>query len=247
LERSRPRQACPCSVTATSRHTPTLWCASAHTLTLGPSPHLRCAASRMEHGKESRSHGSRLANLTQQLSHGWMPLLLAMLPTRSSCPLSVTRSVTRTASPPSLAGSFPGRSQILTRTCNPTQRIREVSGCDGVMIGRAAIDSPWVFRELTGRAPPGSWPHVAEVDAAVAEFHSWRDEHDGSSDPRFAHPPPRATVANFHAQNFHRIRVQVRSGLGHGPSVELGARSHHLSLRIPAVCSVPTSMRVVPT
>lgn len=111
----------------------------------------------------------------------------------------------------SRAGSLPGRSlALLTRTYNThTQRIREASGCDGVMIGRAAIDSPWVFRELTGQAPPGSWPDVAEVDDAVAEFHSWGDQHDDAIKTRFAHPPPRATVSNFHAQNFRRIRRQV--------------------------------------
>jgi hypothetical protein len=65
-----------------------------------------------------------------------------------------------------------------------------------------------VFRELTGRAPPAFWPDVAEVDQAVADFHSWGDDNDES---RIAHPP-RATVNNFHAQNFARIRVQADTG-----------------------------------
>ena len=58
------------------------------------------------------------------------------------------------------------------------------AGCDGVMLARAAIRNPWVFRDfLPGAAgdapPPGAaaawdggrcWPNAAEVDAAAAAY-----------------------------------------------------------------------------
>lgn len=35
------------------------------------------------------------------------------------------------------------------RTYNDLDKIREVTGCDGVMIGRAAQGNPWIFRQFT--------------------------------------------------------------------------------------------------
>ncbi len=35
------------------------------------------------------------------------------------------------------------------RTCDDLDRIQEVTGCDAVMIGRAAQGNPWIFRQLT--------------------------------------------------------------------------------------------------
>ncbi|MBI3186092.1 MAG: tRNA dihydrouridine synthase DusB [Myxococcales bacterium] len=34
------------------------------------------------------------------------------------------------------------------------RRMLEATGCDAVMIGRAALGNPWIFRELLGGAPP---------------------------------------------------------------------------------------------
>ncbi|XXF77016.1 tRNA dihydrouridine synthase DusB [Myxococcaceae bacterium GXIMD 01537] len=40
------------------------------------------------------------------------------------------------------------------RTPADAQRMRESTGCDFVMIGRAALGNPWIFRELLGGPPP---------------------------------------------------------------------------------------------
>ena len=40
------------------------------------------------------------------------------------------------------------------KTPGDARRMLDVTGCDFVMIGRGALGNPWIFRELTGGAPP---------------------------------------------------------------------------------------------
>ena len=40
------------------------------------------------------------------------------------------------------------------QTVADAERMRQQTGCDFVMIGRAALGNPWIFRELLGGAPP---------------------------------------------------------------------------------------------
>jgi tRNA-dihydrouridine synthase B len=52
---------------------------------------------------------------------------------------------------------FPDRTIIGNgdvRTPADAWRMRETTGCDFVMIGRAALGNPWIFRELGGGEPP---------------------------------------------------------------------------------------------
>jgi nifR3 family TIM-barrel protein len=52
---------------------------------------------------------------------------------------------------------FPDRTIIGNgdvKTPADAQRMLDTTGCDFVMIGRAALGNPWIFRELTGGEPP---------------------------------------------------------------------------------------------
>lgn len=42
------------------------------------------------------------------------------------------------------------------RTPADARRMRAETGCDAVMIGRAALGNPWIFRELNGGEPPSA-------------------------------------------------------------------------------------------
>ena len=59
------------------------------------------------------------------------------------------------------------------KTGADARRMREVTGCDAVMIGRAALGNPWIFAEaaaaVRGEAPPA--PPTVEERMAVAKRH----------------------------------------------------------------------------
>jgi tRNA-dihydrouridine synthase len=102
------------------------------------------------------------------------------------------------------------------------------TGCAGVMLGRAAIHNPWVFRALTAApeaaaAPEAvedaapwdaggggsgggnaalAWPSAAELDRAEQAYGVWGESFQASQ-RRFQ---------TFHAGNFNRIREGVLSG-----------------------------------
>ena len=49
------------------------------------------------------------------------------------------------------------------RTPQDARRMQEMTGCDFVMIGRAALGNPWIFRQLQGGAPPSCEERCATV------------------------------------------------------------------------------------
>jgi tRNA-dihydrouridine synthase B len=49
------------------------------------------------------------------------------------------------------------------RTPQDARRMQETTGCDFVMIGRAGLGNPWIFRQLLGGAPPSCEERCATV------------------------------------------------------------------------------------
>ena len=91
------------------------------------------------------------------------------------------------------------------------EQMRAQTGCDAVMLARAAIRNPWVFRDFvaetatntTGSVWDGGryWPTVDEVDAALADYRAAVREFAGK--PKFA---------AFHERNFARLRRVASTG-----------------------------------
>jgi tRNA-dihydrouridine synthase B len=85
------------------------------------------------------------------------------------------------------------------------QKLMRESGCDGVMVARGAIRSPWIFRELTGRGP--GQPTLMELDVVEAEW--TRRATELQSKPKYF---------EWHREGFRRLRArlsgQVVSGTG---------------------------------
>ena len=44
------------------------------------------------------------------------------------------------------------------------ERMMRETGCDGVMVGRAALGNPWIFREIKARAAGGPLPERPSVE-----------------------------------------------------------------------------------
>jgi tRNA-dihydrouridine synthase len=72
------------------------------------------------------------------------------------------------------------------------QRMMAQTGCDGVMIARAAIQNPWIFRELAGRG--NATPSPEEIAAAQARY-----------DELAAKWHTREKYRLFHVENFSRM------------------------------------------
>ena len=87
------------------------------------------------------------------------------------------------------------------RTHADVEKIMQTTGCDGVMVGRAAMRNPWVFSSLiTGQEE--KWPTLQQVEAALQENESW-------SNPQ----PAAARYERFRKENFERLRHQaLRNG-----------------------------------
>lgn len=68
-------------------------------------------------------------------------------------------------------------------TPEDARRIREISGCDGIMIGRAGLGNPWVYRNmnqaLTGSTEPPYVPNGAERRQTLLRHFELEIEHIG--------------------------------------------------------------------
>ena len=82
-------------------------------------------------------------------------------------------------------------------------RLRAMTGCDGVMIARAAIRNPWMLGALAGRTAADDEPRptVDEVDAAAEAYAAMADAHS-----------TRAKYREFNAANFARLRLAAATG-----------------------------------
>ncbi|MDX2014518.1 MAG: tRNA-dihydrouridine synthase family protein [Myxococcaceae bacterium] len=86
------------------------------------------------------------------------------------------------------------------------QRLLRETGCDGVMIARGAIRSPWIFRELTGRG--SGQPTLAELDEAEA---AWKERATAlGSKPKFF---------EWHTEGFRRMRARLTGRPLVGPTM----------------------------
>jgi len=74
------------------------------------------------------------------------------------------------------------------------QRLLDTTGCDGVLIARGAIRSPWIFRALDG-AGAGE-PTVAELDQAEREYF----ERAKQTKPKYL---------EWHREGFRRMRERL--------------------------------------
>lgn len=94
------------------------------------------------------------------------------------------------------------------KTPADARRMFDETGCDGILIARAAVENPWCFQALTGRG--SGIPAPVEIERAKA---AWDDTaHKRATKPKYV---------EFHAANFQR--------LGHnGPLVDM-PRNQHMS------------------
>jgi len=61
----------------------------------------------------------------------------------------------------------------------------ELTGCDAVMIGRAALGNPWIFRELTGGEPASLEERIKMVERHVAMLDGYKEKHMGGMIKKF--------------------------------------------------------------
>lgn len=94
-----------------------------------------------------------------------------------------------------------GNGDVVSRAA--AQQLMEQTGCDGVMIARAAIRSPWVFRELNGFGDHE--PTLAEIDDAERDWVERARKH--SSKPKFF---------EWHQEGFRRMRERARGQASEG-------------------------------
>ena len=97
-----------------------------------------------------------------------------------------------------------GNGDVKTRS--DVLRMRTMTGCDGVMVGRAAMQNPWVLRSLAVAssssssldATGSSLPSMEEFDSAVAEYADW-----SSSRPAYLRYEP------YHLEHWAKLRQLI--------------------------------------
>jgi tRNA-dihydrouridine synthase len=93
------------------------------------------------------------------------------------------------------------------------EKMRQVTGCDGVMVARAAIENPWIFRALSGRAADASFT-IDDVARAAATYTALAAQH-GTKDKFQA----------FHADAWARLRAVAE---GRAPPKPLVPKNLHM-------------------
>ncbi|MDP2344127.1 MAG: tRNA-dihydrouridine synthase family protein [Deltaproteobacteria bacterium] len=106
-----------------------------------------------------------------------------------------------------------GNGDVVTRA--DAVRMHEETGCDGFLIARGAIQSPWVFRAL--RELGSAKPTVDEVVREIARYE------EASSTPSALGRPANAKYRAFHAENFARL---LRVAKGETSSTVIPANAH---------------------
>ena len=97
-----------------------------------------------------------------------------------------------------------GNGDVVSR--NDAERLHALSGCDGFMIARGAIRSPWVFRQLRGQgAGTGS---LDEIDAAQLRYDELATRY-GTKEKFRA----------WHAEGFRRMRARLSGNVDSGPAM----------------------------
>ncbi len=90
-----------------------------------------------------------------------------------------------------------GNGDVLT--ADDARRLFEQTGCDGALIARGAIRSPWLFRALTGQG--AAEPTLAELDAAERAYFEQARAH--ASKPKYL---------AWHEEGFRRMRERLAGG-----------------------------------
>lgn len=86
------------------------------------------------------------------------------------------------------------------RSYSDMARMRSETGCDAVMIARAAIANPWVFRDIQSQAMKETIPSIDEVDAAMEEYFKWTQL-----------TSTKGKYRDFHRSNFVRLRSSIHT------------------------------------
>ncbi len=94
-----------------------------------------------------------------------------------------------------------GNGDVASR--DDANRLHALSGCDGFMIARGAIRSPWVFRELRG---VGGAPTLGEIDEAEKTYLELS--------ARYA---TKEKFRTWHAEGFRRMRARAKGEKVSGP------------------------------
>ena len=101
-----------------------------------------------------------------------------------------------------------GNGNVFTRA--DAERLMAETGCDGAMVARAAIRSPWVFRELRGLGP--GEPTAAELSQAEADHWALADRLQ-----------TRDKFREWHLESFRRLWARQR---GEAAGNALPSNSH---------------------
>jgi tRNA-dihydrouridine synthase len=86
------------------------------------------------------------------------------------------------------------------------ERVQAETGCDGFLIARGAIRSPWIFRELRGAGP--GLPSAEELTAAEARY--FADATRLGSKPKYL---------EWHREGFRRLRARIEGKPVSGPAL----------------------------
>ena len=96
------------------------------------------------------------------------------------------------------------------------RRLREVAGCDGVMLGRGALGNPWIYHEVDaalsgGEAPPR--PSWAERRQVILRHITLQEQFD---------PWPIGPLRRIVAWYIHGLpgAAELRNQIHHAPTVE---------------------------